>query len=106
MQAGGLSATPCGRCGRIFRNLDTPDLYFPGVGPDGIGAAPWAYMLSARSIMPQVRGAVRLDLEPVGHEVNHFDIVRHLKPRDPGSYPPGRAGPSTRHRAAHAGRCG
>lgn len=80
----------CGRCGCIFRSLDAPDLYFPGVGLDGIGAAPWAYMLVARSIMSHIRGTARLDLQPVGHKVNHFDLVRHLAPRDPGSYPPGR----------------
>lgn len=80
----------CSRCGCIFRSLDAPDLYFPGVGLDGIGAAPWAYMLIARSIMSHIRGTARLDMEPVGHKVNHFDIVRHLEPRDPGSYPPGR----------------
>jgi cation diffusion facilitator CzcD-associated flavoprotein CzcO len=78
------------RCGCIFRSLDAPDLYFPGVGLDGIGAAPWAYMLIARSIVSHIRGTARLDLVPVGHKVNHFDIVRHLAPRDPGSYPPGR----------------
>jgi hypothetical protein len=80
----------CRRCGCIFRSLDAPDLYFPGVGLDGIGAAPWAYMLIARSIMSHIRGTARLDLQPVGHKVNHFDIVRYLAPRDPGSYPPGR----------------
>lgn len=80
----------CGRCGCIFRSLDAPDLHFPGVGLDGIGAAPWAYMLVARSIMSHIRGTARLDLQPVGHKVNHFDLVRHLAPRDPGSYPPGR----------------
>ncbi len=80
----------CRRCGCIFRSLDAPDLYFPGVGLDGIGAAPWAYMLIARSIVSHIRGTARLDLQPVGHKVNHFDIVRHLEPRDPGSYPPGR----------------
>ena len=79
----------CGRCGCIFRSLDAPDLYFPGVGLDGIGAAPWAYMLVARSIMSHIRGTARLDLQPVGHKVNHFDIVRHLAPRDPGSFEPG-----------------
>ena len=52
----------CARCGCIFRSLDAPDLYFPGVGLDGIGAAPWAYMLIARSIMSHIRGTARLDL--------------------------------------------
>ena len=79
----------CGRCGCIFRSLNAPDLYFPGVGLDGIGAAPWAYMLVARSIMSHIRGTAQLDMAPVGHKVNHFDIVRHLAPRDPGSFEPG-----------------
>ena len=80
----------CMRCACIFRSIDAPDLYFPGVGLDGIGAAPWAYMLIARSIMSHIRGDARLDMTPVGHKVNHFDIARHLAPRDPGSYPAGR----------------
>ena len=80
----------CSRCGCIFRSLDAPDLYFPGVGLDGIGAAPWAYMLIARSIMSHIRGTARLDMVRIDHKVNHFDIVRHLEPRDPGSYPEGR----------------
>ena len=91
----------CRRCGCIFRSLDAPDLYFPGVGLDGIGAAPWAYMLIARSIMSHIRGSARLDLQPVGHKVNHFDIVRHLGPRDPGSYPAGRGWDFYRDIALH-----
>ena len=42
----------------------------------------------ARSIMSHIRGTARLDLAPVGHKVNHFDIVAHLAPRDPGSFAP------------------
>ncbi len=80
----------CSRCACIFRSLDAPNLYFPGVGLDGIGAAPWNYMLIARSIMSHIRGTARLDRVPVGHKVNHFDIVRHLAARDPGSFPEGR----------------
>jgi hypothetical protein len=80
----------CRRCGCIFRSLDAPDLYFPGVGLDGIGSAPWAYTLIARSIMSHIRGTARLDLEPADHKINHFEIVRHLAVRDPGSYPEGR----------------
>jgi hypothetical protein len=80
----------CARCACIFRSIDAPDLYFPGVGLDGIGSAPWAYMLIARSIVSHIRGHARLDMVPIGHKVNHFDIVRHLAPRDPGSYPEGR----------------
>jgi hypothetical protein len=78
------------RCGCIFRSLDAPDLYFPGVGLDGIGAAPWAYMLIARSIMSHILGAARLDMATADHKINHFEIVRHLAARDPGSYPEGR----------------
>jgi hypothetical protein len=74
------------RCGCIFRSLDAPDLYFPGVGLDGIGAAPWANVLMARSIMSHIRGTARLDRVPVGHKINHFEIARYLAQRDPGSY--------------------
>ncbi len=80
----------CARCACIFRSIDAPDLYFPGVGLDGIGAAPWAYMLIARSIMSHIRGTARLDRVQTGHKINHFEIVRHLAARDPGSYPEGR----------------
>ncbi|HRF83334.1 MAG TPA: hypothetical protein PLO34_02735, partial [Pseudoxanthomonas sp.] len=80
----------CGRCGGIFRSLDAPDLYFPGVGLDGIGSAPWGYMLMARSIMSHIRGTARLDRVQAGHKINHFEIVRYLSQRDPASYPPGR----------------
>jgi hypothetical protein len=80
----------CARCGCIFRSLDAPNLYFPGVGLDGIGSAPWAYMLIARSIMSHIRGTARLDMATPGHKINHFEIVRHLIPRDPASYPEGR----------------
>ncbi len=76
------------RCGCIFRSLDAPNLYFPQTGLDGIGSAPWAFALIARSIMSHIRGTARLDLVPVGHKVNHFDIVAHLAPRDPGSFAP------------------
>jgi hypothetical protein len=80
----------CARCACIFRSIDAPDLYFPGVGLDGIGAAPWAYMLIARSVMSHIRGTARLDQVQAGHKINHFEIVRHLISRDPGSYPEGR----------------
>ena len=76
------------RCGCIFRSLDAANLYFPGVGLDGIGSATWSYSLLCRSIMSHISGTARLDKEVVGHKVNHFDIVNHLAPRDPGSYPP------------------
>jgi hypothetical protein len=80
----------CRRCGGIFRSLDAPDLYFPGVGLDGIGSATWAYMLIARSVMSHIRGTARLDMVQAGHKINHFEIVRYLSARDPGSYPPER----------------
>lgn len=76
------------RCGCIFRSLDAANLYFPGVGLDGIGSATWSYALLCRSIMSHISGTARLDNSVVGHKVNHFDIVNHLAPRDPGSYPP------------------
>lgn len=77
------------RCGCIFRSLDAANLYFPGVGLDGIGSAPWSYALMCRSIMSHIKGTARLDNEPLGHRLNHFDIVEHLAQRDPASYPPG-----------------
>ncbi|MEP7302411.1 MAG: NAD(P)-binding domain-containing protein [Caldimonas sp.] len=75
------------RCGCIFRSLDAANLYFPGVGLDGIGAAPWAYSLLSRSIMSHIAGTAQLDNQALGHNVNHFDIVEYLAPRDPASYP-------------------
>lgn len=75
------------RCGGIVRSLDAPNLYFPGVGLDGIGAAAWAYALLSRSIMSHIRGTAQLDSVPHGHKVNHFEIVNHLAPRDPANYP-------------------
>jgi hypothetical protein len=77
------------RCGCIVRSLDAPDLWLPGVGLDGIGAAPWAYALLARSTMAHIAGRAALDLAPVGHKVNHMDIAFHLAPRDRASYPDG-----------------
>lgn len=76
------------RCGGIFRSLDAPNLYFPGVGLDGIGSAPWSYSLLSRSIMSHIRGTARLDDQMHGHKINHFEIVNYLAPRDPASYPP------------------
>jgi hypothetical protein len=74
------------RCACIFRSMDAPDLYFPAVGLDGIGSAPWAFMLMARSVISHIRGTAQLDMEPVAGRLNHFDIVRHLAERDAGSY--------------------
>ena len=78
------------RCGGIFRSLDAPNLYFPGVGLDGIGAAPWTFSLFSRSIMSHIRGTARLGSEVLGHKVNHFDIAEYLGPRDPASFAPDR----------------
>ena len=75
------------RCGCIFRSLDADDLYFPSVGLDGIGAAPWAYSLLARTVMSHITGTAQLDNQTLGYNVNHFDIVDYLAPRDRASYP-------------------
>lgn len=75
------------RCGGLVRSLDAPDLVLPGVFLDGIGSSTWAYALLARTVASHVRGTARLDLEPLPHKVNHFDIVRYLAARDPASYP-------------------
>jgi hypothetical protein len=80
----------CTRCGCIFRSLDAPDLYFPGLGLDGIGAAPWACQLIARSITSHIRGTAQLDRVQPGHKIDHLEIVRLLCTRDVGSYAEGR----------------
>lgn len=72
------------RCGCVFRSLDAPDLYFPSVGLDGIGALSWAYAVTARSIMSHIRGAARLDMA-THPRLNHLEIACHLAARDPGS---------------------
>jgi hypothetical protein len=74
------------RCACIFRSLDVPDLYFPGVGLDGIGATSWSYAMGARTIMSHIRGTARLDMAPHAHRLNHLDMARHLAERDPGSF--------------------
>ena len=73
------------RCACQFRSLDAPDLYFPGVGLDGIGLLSWSYALMARSIMSHVRGTARLDMEP-HPRLNHLEIACHIAERDPGSH--------------------
>jgi hypothetical protein len=40
--------------------------------------------------MSHIRGTARLDMATADHKINHFEIVRHLAARDPGSYPEGR----------------
>jgi len=74
------------RCGCIFRSLDAANLYFPGVGLDGIGSATWSYSLMCRSMMSHIRGTARLDNEALARRLNHFDLVDHLAPRDPASF--------------------
>lgn len=76
------------RCGSIFRSLDATNLYFPGVGLDGIGSAPWSYALLCRSIMSHIQGTARLDNEVLASRLNHFDLVEYLALKDPASYPP------------------
>ena len=90
-QLAGLRSTEAlqARCGCIFRSLDAANLYFPQAGLDGIGSAPWANALLARTTVSHIRGTAQLDLAVVGHKVNHFDIVAHLAPRDPASFAPG-----------------
>ena len=78
------------RCGGIFRSLDAAKLFFLQVGLDGIGAAPWAYSIACRTIAAHIAGKAQMDLEPVGHKVNHFDLVDYLAKRDPHNYPPDR----------------
>jgi cation diffusion facilitator CzcD-associated flavoprotein CzcO len=74
------------RCVCVFRSKDAPNLYFPAVGLDGTGTAPWHNAVIARSIMSHIRGTARLDMEPAPHKLNHFDMVRYLADRDPGTY--------------------
>lgn len=78
----------CARCGDIVHSLDAPNLYFPGVGLDGIGSATWSYCLLSRSIMSHIRGTAHFGKQAIGHRVNHFAIVDYLAARDPASYPP------------------
>jgi Pyridine nucleotide-disulphide oxidoreductase len=87
------------RCGGIFRSLDAPQLYFPGVFLDGIGATAFDVSLIARSVMSHVRGTARLDLAPLAHKINHLELARYLAERDPGSYPEGRGWDFLRHLA-------
>jgi cation diffusion facilitator CzcD-associated flavoprotein CzcO len=76
------------RCRGIVCSVDAPNLYFPGVGLDGIGAAAWAFSLLSRSIMSHIRGTADLGDEVRGGKTNHFDLVDYLAARDPASYPP------------------
>jgi hypothetical protein len=66
------------------------NLYFPGIGLDGIGAAPFAFAIGARTIMSHIKGTAQLDMEPVPNRLNHFDLVTYLAPRDSGSFVKGK----------------
>ncbi|WP_395685522.1 NAD(P)-binding domain-containing protein [Caenimonas koreensis] len=76
-------------CGGGFRSLDAAQLYFLAVGLDGLGSTSFAFALSCRSIMSHIRGTADLGLEPVTHNINHFDLAAYLAPRDPASFPAG-----------------
>lgn len=84
----GLRSVPelAARCGCIFRSLDEPNLYFTGVGLEGIGATSLLFALSARTVMSHVLGRAQLDLDPIPHKLNHLDMIRHLAERDPASF--------------------
>lgn len=74
------------RCACVFRSLDEPNLYLPGVSLDGVGATSWLYALCARTTMSHIKGTARLDMEPMPHRINHLDMIRYLAQRDPGSF--------------------
>jgi len=76
-------------CGGAVRSLDAPQLYFLGSGLDGVGSTSFLYGLICRSIMSHISGTADLGLEPVAHNINHFDLVPYLAARDPRSFPPG-----------------
>jgi hypothetical protein len=40
--------------------------------------------------MSHICGKAKLDMERVPHRLNHFDLVKYLAPRDPGSFVPGK----------------
>ena len=67
----------------MVRSLDAPDLYFPRVGLDGIGAVSWAYSLMARSVVSHIRGTARLDMEAT-HRLNHLELASTSPSADPG----------------------
>ncbi len=71
------------RCACMFRSIDAPDLYFPDVGLEGVGATCWAFAIGARTVMSHIRGTARLDMVPTPHRLNHLDLVQHLVERDP-----------------------
>lgn len=72
-----------GRCACVFRSVDAPNLYFPDVGLEGVGATSWAFAVGARTLMSHIRGTARLDMLPTPYRLNHLDYARHLMERDP-----------------------
>jgi hypothetical protein len=74
-----------GRCACVFRSVDAPNLYFPDVGLEGVGATSWAFALGARTLMSHIKGTARLDMDPTPYRLNHLDFARHLMERDPAS---------------------
>lgn len=77
------------RCGGGYRSVDAQQLYFTAVGLDGVGSTSFAFALTCRSLMSHIRGTADLGMEPVTHNINHFDLVSWLAPRDPASFPAG-----------------
>ena len=71
------------RCACVFRSADAPNLYFPDVGLEGVGATSWAFALGARTLMSHILGTARLDMQPTPFRLNHLDFARHLVERDP-----------------------
>ncbi len=78
------------RCACVFRSQDAPNLYFPGVGLDGVGATSWMFAMGAKTIMSHIRGTAQLDMAPTPHKMNHLDLIAHLATRDPATYPGGK----------------
>ena len=71
------------RCACVFRSVDAPQLYFPDVGLEGVGATSWTFALGARTLMSHIKGSARLDMQPTPWRLNHLDFARHLVERDP-----------------------
>ena len=71
-----------GRCVDVFRSQDAPNLYFPSVVLDGIGAAPWSYAVIARSIMSHIQGQAPLSTAPPGCRLNHLELAQFLAQRE------------------------
>ena len=74
------------RCACLFRSIDAPDLYFPGVGLDGFGATSWLYAMTAKTIVSHICGTAQLDMVSLAHRLNHLDMVKYLAERDSGTY--------------------